>query len=280
MKKTVAIIGHGYVGKAVEGFFKDRYDIMIFDPAYVGSGSYGDIKKEINEKADLAVICAPTPSREDGSVDTSFVESNIEWLETPLILIKSTVPPGTTRALTKKYKKRIAFSPETAMGEGGYEIPFWKGYPHPTDMKKTHFTVIGSDDIKVSEEILEFIKPITGPFSEYHIVEPEEAEMSKYVMNSYLSTIVTYFNEIRDICAWHDISYDRVRELVLLDKRVSPTHSLVFEHKRGFGGKCLPKDTKGIVKFSQDLGYEPELLKSVLSTNDKFNERNDNSSNG
>lgn len=278
--KTIAIIGYGYVGKAMEGFFKDNYDMMIFDPAYVGTMPMEQMKDEINSKADMAVICVPTPSSEDGSVDTSLVEESIAWLETPLILIKSTVPPGTTRALTKKYKKRIAFSPETAMQEGGYEVPFWLGYPHPTDMKKHHSAIIGSDDIKVSEEVLDYMKPIMGPFAEYHVVEPEEAEMTKYIINSYLATIVTYFNEIRDICAWHDVSYDRVRELALLDKRISRTHSVVFDEKRGFGGKCLPKDTQGIVKFAQELGYEPELLTAVLSTNNKFNKRNENSNNG
>jgi len=278
--KTIAIIGHGYVGKAMKGFFQDNYEILIFDPAYIGSNGPEETKKEINERADLAVICVPTPSAEDGSVDTSFVESSVEWLETPLILIKSTVPPGTTRALTKKYNKRIAFSPETAMQEGGYEIPFWKGYPHPTDMKKHDHLVIGADDEQVAKDILEFFKPILGPFVNYQITEVEAAEMSKYVTNVYLSTIVTFWNEIKDVCEWHNITFEKVRELVLLDKRVSPTHSVVFENKRGFGGKCLPKDTKGLVKFAQELGYEPELLKSVLTTNEKFNERNDNSDNG
>lgn len=275
MKKTVAIIGYGYVGKAVSSFFEGRYNVINYDPAFPDFNEEEN-QKYVNENADLAIICTPTPSAEDGSVDTSAVKSSIEWLKTPLILIKSTVPPGTTRHLTKTSGKRIAFSPEMAMGEGGYEIPFWLGYPHPTDMKKHHYMIIGADDITVSEEILEFFKPTMGPFAEYHIVEPEEAEMTKYVINSYLSTIVTYFNEIKDVCSWHGISYDRVRELALLDKRISRTHSVVFEDKRGFGGKCLPKDTKGIVKFSQALGYEPELLKAVLSANDKFNERNSN----
>jgi len=83
----IGIIGFGYVGKAMYNFFLDKYDVIYYDNNPVISGS---TKKEINN-CDLGIICVPTPSTENGKCDTSIVEEVIDWLNTPLILIKSTI---------------------------------------------------------------------------------------------------------------------------------------------------------------------------------------------
>ena len=98
MDKKVAIIGHGYVGKAMVEFFKDHYDVFIYDPNEKNSHT----QDEINE-CDLGVICVPTPMQEDGACDTSVVEHVASWLETPLVILKSTVPVGTTELLSRRY---------------------------------------------------------------------------------------------------------------------------------------------------------------------------------
>jgi UDP-N-acetyl-D-mannosaminuronate dehydrogenase len=134
-KKTVAIIGYGYVGKAVRNFFRDHFNILIYDMASAESAP----KEDINRMADLAVVSVPTPMGKDKSADLSAIESTLKWLKVPLILIKSTIPPTTTAVLSKKFKKDIAFSPEY-IGEGNYIVPFWKGYPDPLDMKKHEFS--------------------------------------------------------------------------------------------------------------------------------------------
>src|SRR5574343_246983 len=105
--KKVAIIGLGYVGKSVFNFFKDHFDVVFYDP----SNTESNTKEECN-KADLAVVCVPTPMAEDHSVDLSIVNTTIDWLQTPLILIKSTIPPTTTVGLISRTGKNIAFSPE------------------------------------------------------------------------------------------------------------------------------------------------------------------------
>ena len=86
----IAIIGLGYVGNAMHSFFKDHYDVVFFDPAKKGSAT----KSEIND-CDLGVVCVPTPMASDRSCDLSIVEETIGWLDTPLILLKSTVELGT-----------------------------------------------------------------------------------------------------------------------------------------------------------------------------------------
>src|SRR5581483_6667946 len=122
----VAIIGYGHVGKSMHKIFPDAF---IYDPFIE---EYQDTQRLINKECDLAIICVWTGSNKDGSCDTSIVESSVAWLKTPLILIKSTVEPGTTNRLKQEYKKRICFSPEY-FGEFSYWTPTdWspEGWPY------------------------------------------------------------------------------------------------------------------------------------------------------
>ena len=138
----ISIIGYGYIG---QGYHKVFPDAFLYDPfKMLGS------KEEAN-KADLAVVCVPTPMKEDGSCDISAVEEVVSWLETPLILIKSTIPPGTTDYLRNKYGKRICFSPEY-MGESTYYTPPWK-YPDPKDPTSHTFQIIGGSKEDADEII-------------------------------------------------------------------------------------------------------------------------------
>ncbi len=195
------------------------------------------------------------------------------FLKTPLILIKSTVPPGTVRDLVAKTGKSIAFSPEY-IGEGKYEVPFWKGYPDPTDMKKHSFVTMGGHPLVV-EDILEYFKVVLGAEAFYFKTDSTTAELTKYMENAFLATKVTFCNEFAEIARTFGVDYDVLREAWLLDGRIGRSHTAVFKDKRGFGGKCLPKDVNGIVKASELAGYEPKLIKEVLASNDYFVGLND-----
>lgn len=264
VKKTVAVIGYGYVGKAVYKFFSDHFNILTYDILLPESAS----KEEINRKADLTLICVPTAMSKDKSADLTAVESTIKWLKVPLILIKSTIPPGTTAKLSAKYKKQIAFSPEY-IGEGNFVVPFWKGYPDPLDMKKHEFVILGGPR-KITGRILSFFKTVLGAEAKYFQTDSTTAELVKYTENSFLATKVTFCNEIYNIAKAFGVDYNELRELWLLDGRIGRSHTAVFDDKRGFGGKCLPKDVNAIVKASQKAGYDPKLIKAVLAVNDEI----------
>ncbi|MFA6095470.1 MAG: hypothetical protein WC767_01370 [Candidatus Paceibacterota bacterium] len=267
-KKVVAVIGHGYVGKAVAKFFADHFEVLIYDNA---QPEVSATKEAINKRADLAVISVPTPQGKNDAADTSIVEETVKWLDVPLILIKSTVPPTTTEGLAKKYKKNIVFSPEY-IGEGNYAIPFWNGYPDPTDMKKHDFVIVGGPK-KVAEKILLFFKTVLGAEPTYVQTTSTTAELCKYMENSFLATKVTFCNEFYDIARTLGVDYNELREMWLLDGRIGRSHTIVFEDRRGFGGKCLPKDVNAIVKASTKAGFTPKLLKSVLSVNEEIRSR-------
>ena len=116
--EKIGIVGLGYVGHAIYNFFKDHYQVIFFDPKNENASS----REEVNA-CDLGIVCVPTPVAEDKSCDISLVEETLEWLETPLILMKSTVEPGTTDRLREETGKRIVFSPEFS-GESTYWSPY------------------------------------------------------------------------------------------------------------------------------------------------------------
>ncbi len=289
-RKNVAIIGFGYVGKAVEKFFQDHYALKIYDPPYIKENDLEGVEEEPNgasilfttnkdviNSCDLAIVCVPTPENKDSSVDLSVLYEIFEWLSPPLTLIKSTIPPGTTDELVegkvgKWIDRRIAFSPEY-IGEGKYEIPFWKGYPHATDMKKHEFYIFGGKK-ETTSAIIPFFQEVAGPDAKYIQSDAKTAELTKYMENSWGATKVTFCNEFANIAEVFGVDYNELRELLLLDKRMERMHTAVFPDNRGFGGKCFPKDVKGIIKASNDAGYEPELLQEVLKSNDRFRGKN------
>jgi UDPglucose 6-dehydrogenase len=278
-KRKIAIIGNGYVGKAVHAFFRDHFETCVMDVDYCinFAGERVDIIHERGRNeaidmvnmCDLAIISVPTPMGDDGSCDLLFVKQTLEWLNTPQILIKSTVPPMTTQILADVYPdKNISFSPEY-IGEGHYIVPIGKGYPDPLDMKKHEFVIIGGKGDN-PQKVGEFFKRVLGAETTYRFVDSTTAELCKYMENAFLATKVTFCNEFANIAEALGVDYDTLREIWLLDGRIGRSHTAVFKDARGFGGKCLPKDVNAIVKKSEAVGYEPKLLKSVLSVNNEI----------
>lgn len=258
--KKIGLIGRGYVGKAMHNFFKDHYEVLVYDPQY----EFSVTKEEIN-KCDLGVVCVPTPMADNKSCDLSIVEETLEWLETPLILIKSTVEVGTTDNLKEKTGKRIVFSPEFC-GESTY----WSPYLFDTDVKETPWFIFGGEKEDTTKLIDVYMK-ITGPTKVYRQTNARTAELTKYVENCFYATKVLYCYEIANICKLLDVDYNEMRDLWLLDPRINKMHTAVFDaNKRPFGGKCFPKDLNAMVAFAEKFGYSANLLKEVLDSNDRI----------
>lgn len=258
MNKVAIIGGTGYVGKAYA---------KLFPNAYLYSRSVGT-REDVNT-CDLAIVCVPTPMREDGSCDTSIVEDTVAWLKTPLILIKSTIPPGTTKELKKKYRKRICHSPEY-VGEGGYYIPFWQ-YPHPTEPQHHSFMIIGGSP-RDREEILDMFYPVLGATKTYYQVDETTSELIKYMENSAIAAKVILCNEFYELAKTFGVSYSQVREGFVLDERQGKMFTAVYKNRRGFDGKCLPKDVNAIVIAAKKAGYYPEFLEQILRSNKRFHD--------
>lgn len=252
----IGLIGYGVVGKGMERLFgtvEAIYDINF------NEGTRGSVNA-----CDIGIVCVPTPSLPDGSCDISAVEEVVSWLETPLILIKSTVPPGTTDMLREKYGKKVLFSPEY-MGESSYFTPFWK-YPDPAMAESHTFVIVGGPE---ANEILPIFQEVMSVDTKYLKCTALEAELTKYAENTFFATKVTFCNEFAEIASQFGVDWVQLRELWLLDSRINPNHTMVFKNNPGFGGKCLPKDLSAIIEASRVKGYEPTLLVAVQQSNAK-----------
>lgn len=258
----IAIVGYGYVGKAMYRFFSTKYECVWYDPFIDGSCT----KEDVNG-CNLAVVCVFTPSSDKGECDVSILEDVMSWLSTPLILIKSTIAPGTTDHLKSLYpSKHICFSPEY-IGESDYCIG---KFDFNKDVIKSEFVTIGGD-AKDVDAIFSILGPLMGPNKKYLRSSAIEAEMAKYMENCFFASKLVFCYEFEQICKAHDVSYSAVRELWLADPRIGSSHTSVFAaNEEPFSGKCLPKDLAAIICASENKGYDPEFLKQVKASNKRI----------
>lgn len=285
--RKIGIIGWGYVGKAVTRMFATHYPVRIYDP-YIKQldvewqAQFHDVqlnKMEELKQCALIVICVPTPSAPNGRCDTTIVEETVKDLANMkfnnLVMIKSTVEPKTTDRLNRQYGLKMIFSPEFA-GESTY----WSPYAFDKDMKAMPYVILGGER-EYTSAIIDILMPILGPKKTYAQTDSTTAEMVKYWENVFFATKVTFMNEMYEICRVFGVDYNEARELWGLDPRVEKMHTSVFKGKRGYAGKCFPKDTKALYSASKEFGYEPQVIKQVIRSNDAFlkmNKDNENKS--
>lgn len=266
-KHRIAVIGsEGYVGNAHVKFFERRFDVVKNDIDLAVNTTVSEVNA-----CDLAVVCVPTSMSKDGSCDTSIIEEVLGWLQTPLILIKSTIPLGYVRDVAQsrpKLANRLVFSPEY-IGESKY----YTGYGFETSVVATPWFIFG-DTIpthKAARTIRDhFYLPITGPNKQYFVTDSTTAELAKYMENCYFATKVTFANEMKRIADVIGVDYGEAREMWAADPRVDRMHTAVFPGEPGFGGKCLPKDLTALIAASNEAGYTPKFLQAVHDCNEHF----------
>ena len=259
----IGIVGQGFVGSAIREGLKNYYPVIGYDldpkKCYGITSSHSEGLKEIAWYSDIVFVCVPTPMRKDGSCDTRILESAIDDLITefneqllpesdptpPIIVIKSTVPPGTTQRISDKYSGnlRLCFSPEFLTEANSFE-----------DFKNQSRIIIGGNGAREVKAM--FRKAF--PKIPIVITKSETAEMVKYFINCFLATKVTFANQMYDICQFAGIDYDKVCEYALYDTRIGKSHLAVPgpDGDRGFGGHCFPKDLLAMIKFAEDDDVE------------------------
>jgi len=254
----IAIIGMGHVGTAMHELLRPHAEIITYDAAQAQHYPARQLTA-----CDAGIICVDTPAGDDGACDTRHVREAAGRLPVGAVLLKSTVPPGTTDRLAAATGKQICFSPEYA-GESTYQQPFW-----PRGTRDVPFMIFGGEPA-IRRRFIDLFQPVLGPAKAYFQCSAREAEIIKYMENAYLAAKVTFVHEFRKICEAFDADWHTVREGWLLDPRVEPAHTAAFASAPGFGGKCLPKDLRAITRAAADAGYSPALLIEVLRSNERF----------
>lgn len=264
----VAIVGYGVVGKAYHKVFKDA---IIYDP-YQPEGK--DTTKDDVNKCDVAVVAVFTPHNEDGTLDISIVEEVVDWIECPLIIIKSALHPGTVDYLVKKTNKRIAISVEY-VGEGNYPVHFWK-YPDQEDPRRHQMLVVGGAD-DVAEEAIQVLWRYLSPDIKIHKVTALEAEIVKLVENSYPAMKVTFMNAMLSVAKKSGSSFIRIHQAWNSDPRTDSMHVRAVEFERGWTSKCWDKDVPALMKYAESIGAfdMASLLKAVILINKGHLKEND-----
>jgi len=251
-KYSIGVIGHlGMVGGATLRFFKDKgYHVNGYDLREPS-------QKDKAYGADVIFICVPTPfDWKDKKFDGSIVDSAISLVaKGKTVVLKSTVPIGTTDRLQKKYSGiKLIFNPEF-LSEATCDL----------DFKKPDRQLIGytKKSLSVANKVMSLL-----PQSPNNIIMPaKEAELLKYINNVHGALAVMESNHYYEVCKKEKLNYDEVIKTASTSKFMSPYYHVIM-HKgyRGFGGKCFPKDVNSWIVYLQENKIDDTLFKAVRAS--------------
>jgi UDPglucose 6-dehydrogenase len=290
--RTVAVIGVGYVGlptAATLAHLGHRVTCGDADPAKVAMLQRGEVpivEEHLEELvregqaagnlrfvqgataaihgAEFVFLCVPTPQGDDGSADLSYVEAVAAEIGPHLapgtvIVNKSTVPVGSTLVVERVLGRtdvQVVSNPEFL--REGTAVP---------DSLHPERIVVGADDQAAAARVGELFAGTQAPLL---ITDAATAETIKYASNAFLATKLSFVNAVASLC--EAVGAD-VRDVILglgYDKRIG------FEFMKpgpGWGGSCLPKDTRALVHIAEQAGYDFSFLKGAIATNDEQFER-------
>ena len=269
----IGIVGRGFVGSAVEFGFSpqtgcDVDDLYIYDKNE--SRSLHTLE-DVVVYSDFIFLSVPTPSNEDGSISLSYVEDALQEMSEiyshaelsgypveNIILIRSTVTPGTTRKLQQKYQNlNLVFNPEF-LTERSANFDF---------INQTRY-ILGGDK-KYTNKVADLYRWRFGDTIPVIETNYQTAELIKYMNNCFFATKVSFLNEMKQVSDRCEADWDRAVEGFIRDGRIGHSHMNVPgpDGKFGFGGKCFPKDISAMISFGNKLGLDMHTLSGAWNTN-------------
>jgi UDPglucose 6-dehydrogenase len=214
----------------------------------------------------MTFLCLPTPMRKSGECDLSIVRnclSQVDMIVKSLnkkdfiVIIKSTIPPGTTDKLNKENENlNIVFNPEFLTEANAVD-----------DYKNQNRIIVGGDR-PYSSQVKKVFEKV---FPKVPIIKTSStiAEMIKYVTNTFLATKVSFANEMYQICEGLDIDYDKVIEYARYDDRLGSSHWSVPgpDGDFGYGGHCFPKDVAALKYVADEMNVSSTMLSATMNKN-------------
>lgn len=263
----IGVIGNGFVGKATSTLACKDVELLCYDLNPDLCNPIGCTLKMIT-CCDLVFISVPTPMKKDGSCHLKIVESVVESiskiksLNNMCVIIRSTVPPGTSDRLNCFFMPE--FLTEKNYLEDFKKCPQWifglKGNEHDSLFKQKihklfHLSYINK---KISSEKCKFLLN-------------KEAEMAKLFRNTFLATKVSFCNEIYDYCKSENINYNNMIQLACADSRIGHSHCMVPGHDgmKGFGGTCFPKDINNLLNLMKKNNVKSYIIENVINRNEE-----------
>lgn len=265
MKENIGIVGQGFVGSAVREGMKNHFTIYTYDKDKTKAANIPSIEQLVSLTRDI-FLCVPTPMKKNGECDLNIVRSVLGELDLAaykldikdlVVILKSTVPPGTTKLLNKEYKNlTLVFNPEFLTEANAVE-----------DYKNQSRIIIGGDR-EVSSRVKHIFSKV---FPRVNIIKTDSttAEMIKYLTNTFLATKVSFANEMYELCQALGIDYDKVVEYARYDDRLGHSHWAVPgpDGDYGYGGHCFPKDIKALEFLAKALNVDTTMLTAAINKN-------------
>tara|TARA_B100000401_G_scaffold437220_1_gene382313 strand:+ start:56 stop:898 length:843 start_codon:yes stop_codon:yes gene_type:complete len=256
----VAIIGYGFVGKAVYSAIREDVDIVKIDPA-LGT----DLNDLLNFKPDFIFVCLPTPMQSNGSQDLSILKNVFNQLkENKLsgnIILKSTVTPENLLALNSKID--FVYNPE-----------FLREKTAESDFINAKLILFGGSEQLCKEASRFYLKYTKCKQKEHQLTDQLTASLVKYSINSFLATKVIFFNQLKSLCqaTGEDLDWENLIKITSIDERIGDSHMNVPGHdgRNGFGGACFPKDIAALDSFSSKLDFDFSLIREVIKINNQI----------
>ena len=268
----IGIIGNGFVGKATKILESERVEIMVYDIVPELCEPKGLTLEKLCAETDIIFISVPTPTNKDGSCHLNILNSvvnNIEKyskLDEKLVVIRSTVPPGTSDNLN------CYFMPEF-LTEKNFEKDFINNKNWVFGLKGTQ-----QDDL-FKEKVLDLINTsyLQGKikYNNVNFLLNSEAEMVKLFRNNFLALKVSFCNEIAEFCRNKNIDYEKVRVQATDDHRIGSSHSTVPgpDGHYGYGGTCFPKDTKSLLNEMKTIDMKSYIISAMDERNDNVDRK-------
>tara|TARA_A100001201_G_scaffold58155_1_gene55913 strand:- start:551 stop:1453 length:903 start_codon:yes stop_codon:yes gene_type:complete len=264
---NIGIIGRGFVGGAIEKYLSKQDSVSVSSYDLSDAVEMNQGYERVVTSSTIIYVCVPTPSDKFGKCYTKHVELACELInyyaerasKIPIVLLKSTVAPSTTKKLQQKFQHCIMVcNPEFLTERTAFE-----------DVEKTNKHLLGIPDSSIIPLLSSYHKE-AWPNSECVYTDTTTCEMIKTTTNSFFATKVTFANMLYDVCESLGINYDNMVEVMQeADPRVGDLHWQVPGHdgKRGFGGKCLPKELSSMIAISKQNNINCEPLQAVENYN-------------
>jgi UDPglucose 6-dehydrogenase len=267
---NIGIIGQGFVGNAVYNKFKNYYNVFTFD---LDKSLCNSSFEDINEECKYIFVCLPTPMNNDGSCYTGIVEELLikinkyskEISQTKIVIVKSTIPPGTTKNWNHKFDNLcVVFNPEFLTEANAVK-----------DYENQNRIILGGPKNETLQLNSIFLKVF--PTAKVINISSTDAEMVKYTTNSFLAMKVSFANEIYQICKKVNADYDKVIESTIEDDRLGTSHWKVPgpDGDFGYGGHCFPKDINALIRVALDNNISPKMLKATNEKNKEVRSNKD-----
>ena len=270
LEQKIGIIGRGFVGSAVEFGFSPNTgcdaEIRVYDKE--PSKSLHSLEETVNE-SDIIFLSVPTPSNKNGSMNLDIVRqvlqdiSDVNKNPHNIILLRSTVTPGTTRKLQEEFNNiTIVFNPEF-LTERSAKFDF---------INQSRF-ILGCGDSVLetwkTEIVSDLFKDRFGESISIIQTNFETAELIKYMNNCFFATKVSFLNEMKLIAERTNVDWETAVDGFVADGRIGHSHLAVPgpDGKRGFGGSCFPKDIQAMIQLGKELGIDTSTLKGAWKTN-------------